>query len=381
LLRGSSLTGKVVLWGGLTLVTAAVTFITVYTAGTGGASLGAAGSYATWIGSQVGMAAGVGSGSAAAGLAMLGGGTVASGGLGMAGGAAVVSAVTDIGLMASLSVASSTVETDKDAGIRYSQFVIELPETGSKKVRKVLDDIRDAKKRFEDDKIKIDEYRNISKPLNNLALAEIIVTPNEDKDFAYDQINCAILNFNIRQYSESKHCLDVAEGHIKNHSFVNYLSASIDLSKGGDKSNVEKKLRQAIKEEPEALKPYILLAMVLEDQGKYDAAIEVEKGGIKNVGSKFELTWKAGEDSLAIQKYDDAIQFYQNAYSSINSLVHWVSEPVGIKRLKADCYMKIALAYKKSNQEEKGYEFFKKAVDKLDAKGDKNQYREIWKNG
>jgi len=165
---------------------------TVVTAGTGGAMLGAAGSWITAVGSMVGMAAGVGTGAAAAGLAILGGGTVAAGGFGIAGGAFVVAALTGAatGVITDVSIEVASKMIINAPYRRYEFIKIPLVEAhGSADVKSLVVELKELEESFANQDISSDVLGTKTKRVSGQLVSRLSNVCNnfDDENARYDK--------------------------------------------------------------------------------------------------------------------------------------------------------------------------------------------------
>lgn len=244
--------GRMAIGVGIAVIAAGALAFTVATAGTGGAMLGAAGSWITGVGSMVGMAAGYGSGAAAAGLAILGGGTLAAGGFGIAGGAFVVAALTGVatGVVTDLAVSQIGDMIAKEPYKRYEFIKVPLLEKrGSQNVRALVSELRELEEKLNKKDITPQQFsketQRVSSKLKDM-LANACKDLGNDKDKLYNAINAAILFFNNGDYKKTKRCLEKVYPHTRNSSFVSYLYALNELAENNIRKLSSSSILQSI---------------------------------------------------------------------------------------------------------------------------------------
>lgn len=355
-------------------VAGAIAF-TVATAGTGGAMLGAAGGWITSVGSAVGMAAGYGSGAAAAGLAILGGGTLASGGFGMAGGAFVVAALTGAatGVVTDISISVASDKILKEPYRRYEYIKVPLIEKkGSKDVRNIVKEMREVEEKLAKEKIDEKEFKNKTVALSSQLIdksSSICKGEFENKDSLYDAINVAIISFNKQDDKRLQICLDSVWPHAKNGSFLSYLGA-LNLLSDGNYEAATKELEVTVAKEPTALQPYILYIMALKDLGEYKKAFKVSKDGLRNVGkNNYHLLFSAGEAAFELNEFETAASYFEKAYKEITEDL-----------IEADTAMTAAKAHYKAGNTKEAWKWYEKALGDLGKKHEdfKKEITERW---
>jgi len=311
--------GKFVLIGGSAVIVATVTYFTA------GAGLASAGPIATWVGTQVGMATGVGSGATAAGLAVLGGGTIASGGLGIAGGLAVVAAISDIGIMIAIDQAADALPSDvNNPTEKYRLLKIPLPKKANGRVLKHFEKAEEIMEELEAMDSAHPAYAqkatmvraHYSGALNQLQN----IDPKSD-EAGYDYIARAVLEYNFMEYQKSLHSISEAMRYTKNRAFCGYVISLIRLTQGGKQSlkDAARLLDQVTKDDPSAIQPYILQTIVYMDKKMPETALKTARNGLKQVDNNFELNWRAAEIAFFnLNNYKVAAELYEEALSNIS---------------------------------------------------------------
>jgi len=359
--------GKAAIIGGSAVVIGAITYFTA------GGGLASAGPISTWVGTQVGMASGVGSGATSAGLAILGGGTIASGGLGIAGGLAVISAVSDIAIAIAIEGATTPLPTEK-ASTKYSLFKIAVPyKVGNDGLKKILSDAEEIRERIlESDALSSGDALLLKKRYRQ-AIDSLGFIDESSKTAGYDYLIKAILHFNFMEYEKSRLALEKAEKFVQNNSFVSYLKALLELTSNNGNSMrlANLYLDQSIALEPSAINPYILKSMILMDEGMPLNAYLAIRDSEDHVEDNFELNWRGAEIAFHnLKDYTSARQLYKEALS--NTMLN---------ELESQSKLMIAITYYRENEKEEAKDWFADAIDEI-----KDEPRlvemnvELWKN-
>lgn len=362
--------GKFALIGGSAVVVAGVTYFTA------GGGLASAGPIATWVGTQVGMATGVGSGATAAGLALLGGGSIASGGFGIAGGLAVISAISDIGIATTLTLVEEKIPDYELANQKYRLLKIPLPEKASdpvlsqiKKAEAWIAELNDEGR----DQSRDAEKRNKARKhyVNALALLQSI--DSNSKNAGYDYIVKAILEYNFMQYSDARQSIKEASRFTRNDAFVVYVLTLIRLTQSNSNTLDEAAqwLDQVTEVDPTAIQPYILKTIVQMDRGQPLIALRGALEGLGHVEDNFELNWRAAEISFHnVEKYQLAGLLYRQALSSVTQ-----------NEMEALCKMMTAISYDRLNEKEKAIEWYQDAISEIsDQPKEVSKLSALWEN-
>lgn len=365
--------GKGVIYSSVILATIIATVFTVKTGGAGGPLLAQASPAVKMIATQIGLLAGYGSGSTAAGLAIMGGGTVASGGFGMMGGTVAIGSLINIGsgVIVDVAVDQAINAIQKEPYKRFEYLKLPLIEKGSDDVVELVKKIKKAEEDFFKGKISLNNYKVLLEQkyvptLEKRLQGNTIITT---KETAYDLINRAILQFNKGQYNLSEQDFKTALSYADKSSFILY-SLALNSLINNNYPDALSKLGLANTQEPTALQPYILHVMALKDTGKYQEALLLAKTGLDNTGKNFSLSWEAGEICFHhLKTYKDAAKFYEIAY-----------DKVGEDVVEAEAAMMVALSFKKMTDNEQAIEWYKKALKKVEKNADqKRKIEEMWR--
>jgi len=363
--------GKFVLIGGSAVLVGAIAY---FTAGTG---LASAGPIATWVGTHVGMATGVGSGATAAGLAVLGGGTIASGGLGIAGGLAVIAAISDVGLMIALDQAADSFPPDLSSSTeKYRLLKIPVPKKASDRVLTHFEMAEELLEEMEEMTSIQPEYAQKATEIRNhynSALTHLQnIDPNSD-DAGYDYIARAVLEYNFMEYEKALLSISEAMKYTKNKSFCGYMLSLIRLTRGDDQALkfAAKLLDQVSKDDPSAIQPVILQTIVHMDSNEPTTALNKALNGLDQVGDNFELNWRAAEIAFFnVNKYQISAELYEEALSNVTQ-----------NEMEAHCKMMIALSYERLNKRKKALKWYQKAIAEIDDKPDQvTKMSQLWNN-
>jgi hypothetical protein len=339
-------TGKIALIGGSAIVVGTATFLTA------GGALAGAGPIATWVGTQVGMTMGVGSGATAAGLATLGGGTIASGGLGMAGGVAVLNSISSLAITFALRTGFSAMPESYE---KYRMITVTPPLKGDKTVLKIMKKIKGLKKDLTKEEISSFTYKKLVKTYYQESINKLSYIDPKTSTAGYDYTIKGVLEYNLMEYEKATSSFESAYSYFEDRtSFLFYMEALIALA-NGRYDDAESYLRDAIAEENDAIQPYLLLIEVLYDQGNPYAAFTLGEIGAKFVDDNYELNWKTAELGYEIKSYSKAIDFYKEALSKV-----YVNE------LEAHCKLMIAICYSKMGMQKDSEDWFKSAKKEVD---------------
>ncbi len=363
--------GKMLIALAFALAFAGATAFIVATAGTGGAMLGAAGAWFTTVGSFVGGLAGVGSGAAAAGLAILGGGTIASGGFGIAGGVFVVSALTGAatGVITDIAINKAQDELINKPYKRYEFIKVPLSEEGSDPVTDLVEQFMEFDEELEDGDITVAEHKSKTQAVASQfkqVTGQACDNINDDEESVFDAVNAAIFAHNSGDGAKVKKCLDALELKASNGSFLSYLAA-LDLLADGDYPEAFKNLNLAIAREPSALQPYILYTMALNDKKEYKKVVKIASDGLDNVDDdNFHLLYSRGEAYYRLERYLDAAEDFSQAYDEVSE-----------NFVEVDTAMMVAVSYLKGKEVAKGRKWFDKALKKVEVKLEDDEKSEL----
>lgn len=342
-------------WGSIIAASIVVAVATVYSGGV------AAVPGATWIGSLLGGAMGT---TWTAGLAALGGGALATGGLGMAGGAVVIATVTDLSLAVLVDQAASAVGP-KNGTHNFSTIKIPIPkwDYGSGKVVKDLKNIHELQEKMMHGNINEGVYRRNLVNYMEDALDNINIST-----CYYDTVNGAILAYNLGKFALAEKYLNEAEtrGNDQLSSFIEYMKAILSLSKDESLAQSIRYLDSAIQMEPDMLNPYLLKANILLDNNDLRGALQTVKLGLEKYDDdNFQLNYLAGLIEYKKANYKEAIEYFGEA-----------EEATSINPVKAECKIRIALAYKKLYDSKNASKWYKDALEEVEDQ----EYKDYRKN-
>ena len=142
----------------------------------------------------------------------------------------------------------------------------------------------------------------------------------------------------------------------ENSSFLFYLQTIFDLLDGRLNDALEA-VDKSIKNESDALQPYLLKITILMDQQRYTQALEAAQAGLDNYNDdNFQLNYLAGLNAKRIYEYEKGIDYFKEA------LANTTMNPV-----EAECKMQIAAIYKKIGELLKAEEWRDDALSEIDA--------------
>ncbi|MDD3846870.1 MAG: hypothetical protein PHC90_10990 [Syntrophorhabdaceae bacterium] len=360
-------TGKATTAAIFTAVTAVYLYITIQSAGSGGAILATTPAAVKFIATQIGMLMGHGSGATAAGLAIVGLGS-------MKGGILIIGSLISLGsgVITDIAIDQTIASVKNEPYKRYEYLKLPLLEEGSGDVTTLVKKIKDIEEDYIKGKVSVSNYKYMiekeysPKLINKLkSLPDIITTKKE----AYDLINRAIFYFNTENYEKSERDFNRALTYAKENAFVLYGIALNNLV-NNKYNDAFIKLAQCNIREPEALQPYILHIMALKDNGKYQDALLLAKSGLNNIGRKFALAWEAGEISYFQKDYKNAAYYFEMAFDEVDE-----------DMIEAEAARMVALSYKRMSNNEHATKWYKKALKKAEGnKEEKQKIDEIWEN-
>lgn len=362
--------GWFVLVGGSAVLVATVTYFTA------GGGLAAAGPISTWVGTQVGMATGVGSGATAAGLAVLGGGTVASGGFGIAGGLAVLAAISDVGIAVALDQAAGAFPDPELARNKYRILKIPLPKKANDAVLADLDAAEELVEKREAAKEGSSETARLSAQIRRRlqsALGKLQHIDPKSATAGYDYITKAVLEYNFMDYRSAWTSILIGEQYVKNQGFTAYVAALIILTQDRDDAleDASKVLNYVTLIDPEAIQPYILQTIVLMDMHKPDAALDKALKGLKHVDDNFELNWRAAEIAFHnVGVYGTSARLYKAALKKVSQ-----------NEIKALCKMMVALSYERQKEHKQAREWYSDAIEEISDNPEQvEKMAQLWRN-
>lgn len=347
-------TGKFVLIGGSAVVIATVTYFTA------GGGLAAAGPISTWVGTQIGMAFGSGSGATAAGLALLGGGTIASGGFGIAGGLAVLAAISDIGIALALDQAAGAIPNSDLASQKYRILKIPVPKKANDAVLAELEAAEQLIEQREAIKASSRESARYAAKIRlhyERALAKLQHIDAKSPTAGYDYIVKAVLEYNFMEFEKAWKSILAGEKYVKNQGFTAYVVALIILTQ--DRNNAledaAKVLNYVTLIDPEAIQPYILQTIVLMDMHQPAIALDKALRGLKHVDDNSELNWRAAEIAFHnVGIYGTSAKLYKAALKNVTQ-----------NEMEALCKMMVALSYERQKEHKKAREWYSDAIDEI----------------
>ena len=239
----------------------------------------------------------------------------------------------------------------------YKYIELELPETGGKRYKEELENLKRIDKKYLNKELTYEEYEEEKRKKYKQILNIIETITDSD----YDLINRAILQFNLHKYKESRKSINEAKKSFDKKSYIYYHLALLDLV-DGDYNSAIVNLENSLKDE-QSLKPYLLYTMIYEDLGKKDKALEIVKKGLEEYDDdSFELNDKAGDYEFENKHYKKALKYYQNALRNVT-----------VNKIEAIEKIKIANCYYKLNDNK---QFFWYAYDALDEVDDNKDYQQ-----
>lgn len=359
-------TGMVILIGGSAILVGAITYATA------GGGVGSAGPIASYVGTQVGMATGVGSGATAAGLATLGGGTIASGGLGIAGGISFLSAIADIGMMMAMHGVTLSMPSEAMAVFtRYQLLKVPIPQKANEKVLKILQYAEELTNDMM--KASVEDQSELAKKIQQQyqkALEELQSIDPKSEYAGYDYIVRAVIEYNFMEYDKALASIKVASEYVNNEAFTGYMVALIKLTQNNKDSldAAAAELDKVTELDPQAIQPYILQTMVHIDKEQPEIALERALKGLDNVDDNFELNWRTAGIAFHLEKYEKSIDLYKEALSNIT-----------LDELEAHCKMMIAVSLYRQKKKDDALDWYHDAIDEISGIPDEvKKMSELW---
>ncbi|HPD57017.1 MAG TPA: tetratricopeptide repeat protein [Smithellaceae bacterium] len=360
-------TGKASMIATFVVVSGIYVYVTMQTAGSGGVVLSTAPTTVKFIGTQIGLLLGYGSGATSAGLAAIGLGS-------MKGGILVIGSLISLGsgVITDVAIEQAIDAIKKEPYKRYEYLKLPLIEEGSSDVKELVKKIKTLEDEYINGKISISSYKymiekDYAPRLKNKF--DNIPTPIRSKQNAYDLINRAIFYFNNGNYELSERDFNTALLYTKESSFVLYGIALNNLV-NNKYNDAFIKLQQGNIQEPKALQPYILYITALKDNGRYKDALFLAKAGLEKIGKIFSLAWEAGEISYYLKNYRDAAYYFEIAFNEVNENI-----------VEAEAARMVALSYKKMLDNENASKWYKKALKKAKENSDEKQKIEgMWES-
>jgi len=353
----------------------AAAFFVVSTAGSGGAMLAAAGPYITSVGGMVGTTLGVGSGAPAAGLAVLGGGTLSSGGFGIAGGAAVVSAITGFGTGVSTDIALGKASDmiNQDPYSKYQYVKVPLSEKGTDRIVELVTRYKEYEEKLinaKDSQAQVE----IEKVINNVIRPELQKRLTEEPEHQIDYVNRGILLYNMGNYKEAEKQFRDLLTDVKKPSFLRYMLALTALASEGTQKQrynaAMMHINKAIEIEPDALEPYLIGMMISDDFNRTQKVLHLANQGIDDIGDSFEIAWVAGESLFENEKHEKSIDFF-----------HIAQKKAPNKAIEAESALYLALAYKNTGDVDSGLKWVEDARGLVEDKNLKIEYYKRFSDG
>lgn len=329
--------------------------ITYVTAGTG--TVAAAGAISKFIGTMLGSALGY-SGIAAtnAGLAMLGGGSLASGGFGVLGGIAVLNGIGDIGLGTIMHLAPNPIPSNETQ--ESFNRTLRLPtNVGTEENRDAVAVINNLIETSADEFFQQANSKEVDRILNILASRKVRLKGEKDFDeYRFDVLTSAIADFNLGNFSEAHrklYGLEISANKEKD-GFLTYFRSFLCLVEG-DRMNAYHNLRDSIKSDPEAIPPYLLLALMYREDKNISQAIDVLLGAREEVGERvFSINYFLASLYFENNNYDSALDMYKEALKNIT-----------LNNYESECKIYIAVCYAKSGNVKEANAWRKEAFDEL----------------
>ena len=348
-----STTGKILMYTGLAVGVALVTY---FSAGTGTAA--SAGVIAKFIGGTLGSWVYGLSGGAAinAGLALLGGGAVAAGGFGIIGGVSVLSAVGSVALSAAIDIAvgqvpsgthSKTIKLIKPRLLHDN--VSPAVKDEMKELYTLLDEI--AKGGTEA------QAKRVVQLMNNIDLKlERETKTHTDEYTAYNYLFMAIIRYNLNNFDGARSAASMARKYTAKDksSVLDYVDALLEFQAGNDTKAVNL-LRSITEAEPKASTPYIVLGQSAFDAGNYHGAFDILDRGIKaGCDEVCAMNWMAGNSLYNAGSYKAAVPYYKTALKNMT-----------INEIEALYKLNIAKCYRKMNDQKGGNSWLEDAVSEV----------------
>ena len=309
--------GNYVIITSTTIVAAVATFY--FSPAAGSAILAKAPLWMTTVASTVGQIAGYGSGATAAGLAILGGGTIANGGFGMAGGVAVLEFVSDLGSGILVDRAYSLMDTKSDKTFLCDTLAfpasLELPPIGREQIKYYAKELKIHE-------IKGDVSSNQYKSTRQALERELeSVNYNTKKVDLESIIVRAVYNFN-NSTKDSDQVLhkDISflRKNSSNSGFLDFMEGIANFQRS-QTSNGVTLLKKAINSDSRELKPYYWLIVHYRDNGEFSKALELANLGINNLSKqRFPLYWEAAKLYYRTKQYSLAAQRFEDAFNDID---------------------------------------------------------------
>ena len=342
-----TMTGKVTIIAASAIICAAITYATLGT-GTGAA----AGPLVTWVGTTVGEIAGY-SGIAATnyGLAFFGGGALVDGGLGIAGGIAILNGLGD----ATLSFALECVPSPDKEYQKYSLVKLPLPECPNNCAVSIINDMGHLKGKFDNNTsgtFNPSDFRRIYERYYRQAIA--IMKSAESDPCQLTML--AIMQYNLIQYDDAAMTLDKVYPYLNTPSVYHYLYALIDLGRN-NYTSAEAHCLHAIRTEPSAIRPYLLLSQLLLDTGRYMGSHKIVQQGLENSdGNNFALLQTGGNLCYYhLKNFTKAKEYYLKALSNVN-----------IPEIEAECNLMLARCSKKLGKMLDAEQYIREANSKVE---------------
>jgi len=387
---------------------AAGAVFTVYTGGTGAPAAGAG------VSTTASAIAGGGAGSYMAGLSIVGSwfggnailgaailngisagvlGTVSSAGVKAVGGAAFKTIALASGRFTQIVL---TIEDGNRTEVIYSYPVMLSHDIGSKETRAVLDDLKEAHKDLQKERIDEREFNSEVSTVKLMAKNKLEslsekpwskMSADEKEDFT---ANLLIL----RQFSKDeflKFALLIQPKYTEKQSFLWYLLAIANLDTASLTSDVNERskyieaatmaARKAKQLEPEVLEPVMLEAIAIAVNGQLPPLRSLEKD-LDNYSKNHYSTPNSestvyslfGDIAHSFERYEDALVYHEEAWDESS----WFLE----KKEKAYLSIKLAKAYKMVGDSKDADYYYDKAKEYIDGKDNAAELleglEEIW---
>ncbi len=308
---------------GITVAAAIATVIVSLTVpAAGGAILAFAKGYYTAIGTAVGKFAGYGSGAAAAGLAILGGGTIASGGFGMAGGVTVITFVTELGTGIVMEIASDAANrnSDKEAICKDLAFPakLSLPAIGREQVSYLIEELKklEASGGASSKSDKYNQYLYTRNQIRNELNA--LKRSSDSKDLQSILVR-SVYNFNNSEpYNVIKEDISYLREHASKTGFLDFLEGLLEIKHNNYNKGIEL-ITSASDKEPQQLKPYYWLIYYYRNKRDFDKALMITDKGIDSLSrNRFPLYWEAAKLHYRKNNYSKSAELFAKSFDDIS---------------------------------------------------------------
>lgn len=345
-------------------VSAGLLFVVVSTAGAGGSMLASAGTFYTTVGSKIGLIAGAGSGSAAYGLALLGGGSIANGGFGIAGGVFVINMVVGLGTGISLEALNDNFKNNSEISTICNNIAypakMPLPRIGTPQIIYLVKQISTLE---QEGKIDSNQYATT---YYELKINLDSVKHHSDLTTLESLLVRGVFRFNnAEDYKLTNDDFEYLRKHSIKSGFIDFMQAMVELQQSNKQKSIDL-LNQAISKEPYQLNPYYWLIMLYKNSGQFPEALAVSKEGIKSLKKqRFPLLWEAGKITYLNKNFQEAGRFFEEAFDHVDDFTVQaeVAHMIAISKWKTR-------DYENSN---KWHETSVKTLDKIENQQEKSQ--------